>query len=409
MRRLPTASGKSVVNDLRVLMIAPTPFFSDRGCHVRILEEIRALQTREIQVLLVTYPNGNDVEGVATERVGQWTGYTRPEAGPHAFKPFLDILLFFKTLGAARRFRPHLIHAHLHEGCLIGWFIARWRRIPLLFDYQGGFARELAHHGLVNQGKIGYSFFAAIESVINSLPDAVLPSSRIFCDEINKCSPNILPLQDALSPREFSATPDDKMRGQLNLASRFVVVFLGLLNAYQGVDLLLKAVKKLKERGRKEPLFLIMGYPDVERYQEVAAGAGVEDMVRFIGRVAYKDAAKWLKLGDAAVAPKIALTESNGKILDYMACGLPTVAFDTPVNRELLGDAGLLVSWDGNEENGATALADGIEKLAGDPELREDLSNRGRRRVEENFSREILANRLVEIYKDVLGRKNRSA
>ena len=52
----------------RVLVIAPTPFFGDRGCHVRILEEIRGLQARGADVLVVTYPTGNDVPGVRTAR-----------------------------------------------------------------------------------------------------------------------------------------------------------------------------------------------------------------------------------------------------------------------------------------------------------------------------------------------------
>jgi glycosyltransferase involved in cell wall biosynthesis len=46
-------------------------------------------------------------------------------------------------------------------------------------------------------------------------------------------------------------------------------------------------------------------------------------------------------LGDVAVAPKLSATEGNGKILNYMAMGLPTVAFDTPVSREYLGDQGI--------------------------------------------------------------------
>jgi glycosyltransferase involved in cell wall biosynthesis len=48
-----------------------------------------------------------------------------------------------------------------------------------------------------------------------------------------------------------------------------------------------------------------------------------------------------LALGDVAVAPKISATEGSGKVLNYMAMGLPTVAFDTPVHREYLGELGI--------------------------------------------------------------------
>ncbi len=52
----------------RILMIAPTSFFGDYGCHVRILEETLALQKLGHRVRIVTYNRGRDVPGVELER-----------------------------------------------------------------------------------------------------------------------------------------------------------------------------------------------------------------------------------------------------------------------------------------------------------------------------------------------------
>src|SRR5579884_3884936 len=52
----------------RVLKVAPTPFFADYGCHVRILEEAIALQRHRSEVRICTYPSGRDVAGVSTVR-----------------------------------------------------------------------------------------------------------------------------------------------------------------------------------------------------------------------------------------------------------------------------------------------------------------------------------------------------
>ena len=84
-----------------------------------------------------------------------------------------------------------------------------------------------------------------------------------------------------------------------------------------------------------------MGFPDVARYQALAERLGLAGHVTFTGAVPYEEAPLHLALGDVAVAPKISATEGSGKLLPYMAAGLPVVAFDTPVHREYLGDLGI--------------------------------------------------------------------
>jgi glycosyltransferase involved in cell wall biosynthesis len=389
-----------VIEALRVLMIAPTPFFSDRGCHVRILEEARALQGEGARVLIVTYPNGDNVAGIETARVGKWMGYKKAEAGPHLLKPLLDILLFFKALKVAYDFNPHIIHAHLHEGCLIGAPIAKILGVPLMFDYQGSLTRELEQHRFIEKGGIVYKVLLRLERFINRLPCAILPSSSVFEKDFRELRVKVIPILDALDAEEFCGEGDEKVKEKLGIpAGRFVVGYLGLLNEYQGVDLLLQAIRYIKDVGSGEEFyFLVMGYPSVEEYHRKAESLGISDMVKFTGRVAYSEAGKMLLACDAGVAPKIALTESNGKVLTYMACGLPTVAFDTDVNRELLGDVGWYVDWDGDVRRGVVKLAEALIRLKDDKRLREELNINGKERVRRFFSRGELGRRLLAAY-----------
>jgi len=78
---------------IKVLMIAPTPFFADRGCHVKILEEIRSLTKRGVVVKLVTYHIGRNIEGLDIERIIKIPWYKKLEAGPSIHKYYLDLLL----------------------------------------------------------------------------------------------------------------------------------------------------------------------------------------------------------------------------------------------------------------------------------------------------------------------------
>ena len=104
---------------MRVLMVAPTPFFGDRGCHIRILEEIRALRGLGVETLLATYAVGHDHPEVRTVRSPRvpWVKTLPVGFSPH--RPYLDGLLLGTTLRAARRFRPDILHGHLHEGAAL--------------------------------------------------------------------------------------------------------------------------------------------------------------------------------------------------------------------------------------------------------------------------------------------------
>jgi glycosyltransferase involved in cell wall biosynthesis len=177
---------------------------------------------------------------------------------------------------------------------------------------------------------------------------------------------------------------------------RPVVVYLGLLADYQGTPHLVRAAHLLKQRGM-EAHFLIMGFPSVEHYRQMAVDLGVADRVTFTGKVPYEDAPANLALGDIAVAPKLSSTEGAGKILNYMAMELPTVAFDTPISREYLGTLGAYASPNGDP----AALADAIVDLLEAPARCRDIGPRLRERAGRHFSWDRAGRHLLKIYRTV--------
>jgi glycosyltransferase involved in cell wall biosynthesis len=120
---------------------------------------------------------------------------------------------------------------------------------------------------------------------------------------------------------------------------------------------------------------------------------GVAHRVSFTGRIDYLRAPEYLGLGDIAVSPKLSKTEANGKLLNYIACGLPTVVFDTPINREILGDVGFYAEYGSVDD-----LARQIMSLAGDSFTRENLSRASRTRALDVFSWDKLGCRMTDIY-----------
>ncbi len=354
-RRLasPPAAPPTTRTGFRVLTIAPTPFFGDYGCHVRILEEMRALCARGHQPWLYTYPYGRAVPDLPVRRPVRPPGRWHARPGSSRYKLYLDVLLGAAVLRGLRAARPDIVHGHLHEGAFIGYPASRLARAPLVFDFQGSLTAEMVDHGFLQPASRLYGPTRRLEALINRLADAVVTSTRHGADvlvrEFGCPARRITVVPDGVNVERFCPPPPGSpaaarvaaLRARLGLpAGARVVVYLGLLAEYQGLSLLLRAAQRVLTT-EPDVWFLLLGYPGQDRYRTLAAELGIAARVRLPGRVPYEAAPDYLALGDVAVAPKVSATEGNGKVLNYMAMALPVVAWDTPVNRELLGDLGL--------------------------------------------------------------------
>jgi glycosyltransferase involved in cell wall biosynthesis len=220
-------------------------------------------------------------------------------------------------------------------------------------------------------------------------------------EELHSDDGKIRTVPDCVDPYFFRPQPRDrkwqKFRERLGIpADRRVVVYLGLLAEYQGTGILLQAARRVVDTlGNVH--FLIMGYPAEEVYRAAATGLGLEKHVTFTGRIPYEQAPKCLAQGDIAVAPKLSATEGQGKLLNYMATGLPIVAFDVPVSREYLGDLGVYA-----RPGDADALAEAICSLLSDENKMGELGQTLRERAKHNYSWEAAGKEIVDIYETCL-------
>jgi glycosyltransferase involved in cell wall biosynthesis len=287
--------------------------------------------------------------------------------------------------------------------------------VPLVFDFQGSLTSEMCDHGFLNLSAASrlYRPLRWLENRINYLADVVLTSSHnsanLLAREFGYPEHRIFPLPDCVNTDRFASrweVPEDgkeSLRRKLGIpAGRKLVVYLGLLAEYQGSGLLLQAAQAMVAR-HPDLHFLLMGFPGQERYRRMAVELGINAHVTLPGRIAYDMAPLYLSLGDVAVSPKVSETEGNGKLLNYMAVGLPTVTFDTPVSHEILGDMGVYARTGDPHD-----LADKLETLLYvDGEAAEELGHQLRRRAVEKFSWHEAGLRLLSIYESLCrGPKN---
>lgn len=258
---------------LRILMIAPTSFFADYGCHVRILEEVRALQARGHAVRVCTYHNGRDLPDVDIRRSVDVPWLKRAEVGSSRHKAYLDVALFVATLRQAIHFRPDVIHGHLHEGALIGAVIGRLLRRPVVFDYQGSLTEEMLDHGFIRKRGLRERVFRRLERRIDRLPAAVIASgiaAESYLLGSGLGPERVVLIHDGVDTSRFdpavAAQDRASVRERLGIPTGApVVVYLGLLAEYQGTSLLLDASMVIRAR-RDDIYVIIAGYPGSDRY-----------------------------------------------------------------------------------------------------------------------------------------------
>ena len=340
---------------MKILIIAPTPFFADRGCHMRILEEARALRKLGHEITITTYHHGRNVDNLDIRRSLNIPWYNKLDGGPSYHLFYLDFLLILKTLKIALLGKYDLIYAHLVEGGLIGWITKIFIRKKLILDCQDSIIKEIEAFNFAKKNGLFYKFMWFLEKLSYKKADLIVTSTygmKKFLEE-NNIKKEIKVLEDGVNPDFFN--PEAK-KAKLDLPkNKKIVVYLGGLQKHKGIDYLLKAISYTSDKFH----FLIMGYPEVERCKKLAEDLKISDRVTFTGKIKYEEAPSYLALGDIAVSPKtLESTEANAKLYNYMGMGLPIVCFDTKENRKILGKKGVFA-----KEKDSKDLAKKIEKV----------------------------------------------
>jgi glycosyltransferase involved in cell wall biosynthesis len=175
------------------------------------------------------------------------------------------------------------------------------------------------------------------------------------------------------------------------------------MNLQDGIDHLLEAAKEIVHgRSRHDIRFVLVGGgSDMKRLQDKAAQMGLRGNVRFTGRLPDPEMLAALCTCDICVQPdpKNPLNDKStmNKVMEYMALGIPVVAYDLNETRVSCGDAAVYAA-----PNNPSQLAEKILTLAGDPGARERMAGLGRQRVERQLAWEYSMPHLLAAYKTCL-------
>ena len=384
-----------------ILHIAPTPFFSDRGCHIRIEGVVNCLANLGFDNLVCTYHHGRDVDGIRTSRISTIKNYTKTEAGPSKYKLWADLKLLFLVLKEVRRNRPSVIHAHLHEGLMIALVakcILFWKRIPLVADMQGSLFGELESHGSFKKRPYLKWPVKWVEASLMFFARRVVCSSSHSLDKFKS--------EFGLSEERISLVQDGaQLADPISEAERNVllnkyqlpkdtpiVVYSGALLDSKGLNELQMLIKTSVNKTRVH--FLIIGYP-VEGLRSFLLESELSQFCTLTGQVDFCDLSKLLQLADLAVDPKFNdAGEGSGKMLNYLACGLPVLAFSTQNNKDFLPVGSTLFG-------DVSAMAEGLKALADNKSERERIGKLNKQHFIENYSWAQTQQQLDDVYQTI--------
>ena len=398
MKKQNKRTGKKVLN------IVPTPFFADRGCHMRILGEMKALEKNGYQNIIVTYHNGRDLEGLDIRRIINIPWYKKLEAGPSIHKFYIDFLLFLKAAAVYIKEKPDIIYGHLHEGAFVGGlvkYLLTFGWVPLVFDVQGSLTDELDTFDWLKGKKVVRWFFHNFEKFICSMPDFFICSSvsngDIIKDRFKKDPDRVKVVIDGVHTDFFDKSPKKGFKKELGIPEEApLIIFTGALLAAKGIWNLVDAIPMVLKK-RSDIHFLIVGYP-VEETKKKIEKLGVQDNVHFTGMVDYFKLPDYLVISDIAVEPKMEKAgEASGKVINYMGAGLPVVCFDGKNNRRFLEDSGIYAA-DNKIENLAEKMIWAVEN----PGEAKKLGTKNKQRVEKVFSWNNSIKDTVEAFKSLI-------
>jgi glycosyltransferase involved in cell wall biosynthesis len=204
-----------------------------------------------------------------------------------------------------------------------------------------------------------------------------------------------------------SPEPEKMRRGpaypELKRGKKFLVVYLGVMGPQDGLDLWVDSIEYMvKRRGRDDTFFTFIGSgTELPHLKALVAQKGLQSVVNFTGRIPGEELAKYLSTADVGVAPD-PLNPMNdkstmGKILEYMAFGMPVVLFELTEGRRSAADAALYA-----RPNDPMDFAEKVLTLLDSESLRRELGERGRRRIVEHFNWETDREALLKAYEVAL-------
>jgi len=385
---------------MKILMIAPQPFFQPRGTPISVLHRLHTLSNLGHKIDLVTYHLGETVpiENVTYHRITNIPFIKKIKIGPSKSKLILDIFLFLKARHLLRTKEYDVLHAHEEAGFFASLLIKN-KKILFLYDMHSSLPQQLTNFKFTKL-KSFIHIFEKLENSTITNADAVIticPELYNYVEELFPDKKQVLLENVADNSMVFKDDENQNfnVRDHYELNGNLVILYSGTFEPYQGLDLLVAGSKHVINKFNTVRFLLVGGHADqVEKYRKQVEALGLSSYFVFAGQVKPHEVGKFISAADILVTPRIEGNNTPLKIYEYLRAGKPIVATNHITHTQVLNNQVAYLT-----ECNVESFANGIIRVIEDDDLRYNISENAKILAEKKYSYKVYLSKTRDIYR----------
>jgi colanic acid biosynthesis glycosyl transferase WcaI len=297
---------------------------------------------------------------------------------------------------------------------LSGWWLARCKRVPFVFEVRDLWPESLAAVGMGSSNSVLHRSLAKIAGFLYRTCDRLVVVTPAFkkylIEHWGIPEEKIFVVENGVDANLFrSLPPNPALRRELGAEGKFVVSYIGTMGNAHGLETLLEAAALLHERA-PNVLFLLVGEgAEKERLLTLTRSRELTN-VRFVDQQPREKIPAYISASDACLVllkrTELFKTVLPTKMLEFMSCARPVILGVDGHARKVMEQANAGISI---QPQDPAELVDAVVRLAANPGLRESLGRNGRQHVLQYFSRQRTAKVYLDVLQDLLGKSQHCA
>ncbi|MFH0876014.1 MAG: glycosyltransferase family 4 protein [archaeon] len=360
---------------MKILMIAPHVFFSQRGTPYSAYLKLKALSESGIEFDLATYPFGENVEikGVAIYRSSRPFFIKNIKQGPSLKKLLLDFFLAIKIISLLRKKRYDFLYTHEEMG-FFGVLLKKFIKIRLVHEMHSSLPVEIEERKF-SSSKLIVNIFRNLEKMIINNSDIIVVHCKNLVDIVGNINQKVnLVLVENYSNvkiKKVGKKKQNALRKELGIKKgEPVILYTGSFANVNNLPMLLESAKIVEKTIPNVKFVLVGGETgNIEMLKDLSGKLNIAENVRIVEKVSPEELNSYFSIATILVSPRYSGINIPFKIFSYLESGVPIVVPESILYNSFLDSGCAMITKPDKED-----FANGVVRLIKDKKLMQKIS-----------------------------------